>query len=91
VAQFAAAPPPWQVYAHLRTALGCCYVGGVSDATYAVTCPHCQRDFEAELLEGSAERHRGFKCPHCRLFVPLERADADEGEPVGEPVPTIHR
>ena len=29
-----------------------------------------------ELIEGAAERYRGFKCPHCRLFVPAERTDA---------------
>jgi DNA-directed RNA polymerase subunit RPC12/RpoP len=52
----------------------------MTDATYAVTCPHCQREFEGELLEGSAERHRGFKCPHCKLFVPLRRTEADEGD-----------
>jgi hypothetical protein len=54
---------------------------------YAVTCPHCQRDFEAELLRGSAGRQQGFKCPHCRLFVPLDRAEADEGERESMPAP----
>jgi hypothetical protein len=39
-----------------------------------VVCPHCQRTFVGELMVGEAERHRGFKCPHCRLFVPYERA-----------------
>ena len=39
-----------------------------------VVCPHCKKTFVAELIEGSAERYRGFKCPHCKLFVPLERA-----------------
>jgi hypothetical protein len=24
-------------------------------------------------MAGSAERYRGFKCPHCRLFVPAAR------------------
>ena len=43
--------------------------------SYEVTCPHCSRSFEAELLEGSAARYNGFKCPHCRLFVPYERVD----------------
>jgi transposase-like protein len=38
-----------------------------------LVCPHCKKPFNAELLSGSA-RHRGFKCPHCRLFVPVERA-----------------
>ena len=40
-----------------------------------VVCPHCKKTFTAELLEGSAERYRGFKCPHCKLFVPYERAE----------------
>ncbi len=46
-----------------------------ADEAPTVTCPHCQRDFVAELLEGATERHRGFKCPHCRLFAPLERIE----------------
>ncbi len=34
--------------------------------------------FDGELLaEGS--RHEGFKCPHCRLFVPAERANGADG------------
>ena len=41
---------------------------------YEVTCPHCRKPFEAQLLAGNKGRHRGFKCPHCRLFVPFERA-----------------
>lgn len=41
--------------------------------TYQVECPHCKKSFEAELLEGDAARYNGFKCPHCRLFVPFER------------------
>jgi DNA-directed RNA polymerase subunit RPC12/RpoP len=41
-----------------------------------VVCPHCGKEFEAELLAAeSAPGPRGFKCPHCRLFVPLERAE----------------
>jgi hypothetical protein len=28
----------------------------------------------AELIAGETERHRGFKCPHCKLFVPAARA-----------------
>jgi DNA-directed RNA polymerase subunit RPC12/RpoP len=39
-----------------------------------IVCPHCKKSFHANLLEGAAERYRGFKCPHCRLFVPAERA-----------------
>ena len=34
----------------------------------------------AEPIEGGrAARYLGFKCPHCRLFVPLQRADAGFG------------
>jgi DNA-directed RNA polymerase subunit RPC12/RpoP len=40
-----------------------------------VVCPHCGKEFEAKLLVASdAPGSRGFKCPHCRLFVPAERA-----------------
>jgi hypothetical protein len=46
-----------------------------SGAPFEVVCPHCKKPFQAELLGGSDERQRGFKCPHCRLFVPFERAD----------------
>jgi DNA-directed RNA polymerase subunit RPC12/RpoP len=44
---------------------------------FDVVCPHCKKPFEAELLAGSAERYHGFKCPHCRLFIPLERVDEE--------------
>jgi phage FluMu protein Com len=40
-----------------------------------VECPHCHKHFTAALIEGSAERYRGFKCPHCKLFVPASHAD----------------
>ena len=40
-----------------------------------IVCPHCKKPFSGELIEGAAERYRGFKCPHCRLFVPAERTD----------------
>jgi DNA-directed RNA polymerase subunit RPC12/RpoP len=38
-----------------------------------VRCPHCKKSFQADLMAGGAERYRGFKCPHCRLFVPAAR------------------
>jgi DNA-directed RNA polymerase subunit RPC12/RpoP len=46
-----------------------------------VVCPHCGKKFEGELLVASdAPSSRGYKCPHCRLFVPAERAiDPEEG------------
>jgi hypothetical protein len=47
-------------------------------------CPHCRKTFEAERIEGGdAERYQGFKCPHCKLFVPYQRAaDRDLLEPL---------
>jgi hypothetical protein len=46
-----------------------------ADASYEVECPHCHRTFRGDLMAGQAARHTGFKCPHCKLFVPYERAD----------------
>jgi DNA-directed RNA polymerase subunit RPC12/RpoP len=45
-----------------------------------IVCPHCGKPFEGELLEGGAARYRGYKCPHCKLFVPAERADSTDEE-----------
>jgi endogenous inhibitor of DNA gyrase (YacG/DUF329 family) len=42
---------------------------------FEVACPHCGRLFVGDLIDGPASRYRGFKCPHCKLFVPYERAD----------------
>ena len=42
---------------------------------YDVECPHCHKQFTGELINGAAARYQGFKCPHCKLFVPYERAD----------------
>jgi hypothetical protein len=49
-----------------------------------VECPHCHKEFDAPPILGGAARYRGFKCPHCRLFVPLERA-ASAGDEYAEP------
>ena len=51
---------------------------GEHGASLEVECPHCHKRFSAAVIEGSAARYRGFKCPHCRLFVP-----AAHGEPQG--------
>jgi hypothetical protein len=42
---------------------------------YEVECPHCHKHFTAPLIEGSAARYRGFKCPHCKLFVPASHGE----------------
>jgi tRNA(Ile2) C34 agmatinyltransferase TiaS len=50
-------------------------------SSYEVVCPHCRKTFEAELLSSSGTAGpRGFKCPHCRLFVPYERADVSPSD-----------
>jgi len=46
----------------------------MSDERTKINCPHCKKAFEGDLLAGVAERYRGFKCPHCRLFVPASRS-----------------
>jgi phage FluMu protein Com len=48
---------------------------------YEVECPHCHKSFEAALIEGSAARYRGFKCPHCKLFVPAAHGEAEAEAP----------
>jgi len=45
-----------------------------------VECPHCHKQFSAELMEGSAARYRGFKCPHCKLFVPAAHGEEKPAE-----------
>jgi hypothetical protein len=45
-----------------------------------IHCPHCKKPFEGHLLSGGS-RHQGYKCPHCRLFVPIERADGAGAQP----------
>ena len=55
-------------------------MSGVSDErSFEVECPHCHKTFAgAPVGGGRAARYLGFKCPHCKLFVPLQRAtDAD--------------
>jgi len=46
---------------------------GTGQGPHEIVCPHCKKTFTAELMTGGAERYRGFKCPHCRLFVPAAR------------------
>jgi hypothetical protein len=43
--------------------------------TSGIACPHCHRTFHPRLLAGGPQRHRGYKCPHCKLFVPESRAE----------------
>jgi phage FluMu protein Com len=52
------------------------HVSGVTEEqSFEVECPHCHKTFDGEPIEGGrAARYLGFKCPHCKLFVPLQRA-----------------
>ena len=50
--------------------------GDAPDERVEIRCPHCKKPFSADLMAGSAERYRGFKCPHCRLFVLAARTNA---------------
>jgi transposase-like protein len=52
----------------------------VAEGPFELVCPHCGKSFEAELLTGGSDRHAGFKCPHCRLFVAYDRASVDGEE-----------
>jgi phage FluMu protein Com len=47
-----------------------------ADGSVEIRCPHCKKTFTGSLLDGAAERYRGFKCPHCKLLVPAARANA---------------
>jgi phage FluMu protein Com len=44
---------------------------------FDVVCPHCHKPFRGDLMAGGSERHTGFKCPHCKLFVAYDRAPED--------------
>jgi len=51
------------------------------EAAFDVECPHCHKRFTAPVIEGSAARYRGFKCPHCRLFVPAVHGEDEARRP----------
>ena len=46
-----------------------------SELAQVASCPQCHKPFAAALIAGGPQRHRGFKCPHCKLFVPESRAE----------------
>ena len=53
---------------------------------YDVVCPHCKKPFQGELIEGNTPANRGFKCPHCRLFAPMDRVDLQPPETGAAPL-----
>ena len=46
-----------------------------------IVCPHCRKRFVGELIAGPAARYEGFKCPHCKLFVPRRRVEGQGAAP----------
>jgi DNA-directed RNA polymerase subunit RPC12/RpoP len=42
-----------------------------------MVCVHCGKPFRSEVLAPDTE-HAGFKCPHCRLYMPLERVEEND-------------
>jgi transposase-like protein len=52
--------------------------GVTQQQSFDIECPHCHKSFAAAPIAGGrrgrAARYHGFKCPHCQLFVPLQRA-----------------
>jgi hypothetical protein len=42
-----------------------------------VVCVHCGKPFHAEVLSPETEQ-AGVKCPHCKLFMPLERVEEND-------------
>jgi DNA-directed RNA polymerase subunit RPC12/RpoP len=47
-----------------------------------VVCVHCRKTFRAEIMAPRTGQ-AGFKCPHCRLFMPVERVADDDAAPPG--------
>jgi hypothetical protein len=43
-----------------------------TETHFTIECPHRHKPFDADAVQGRG-RIRGFKCPHCRLFVPFDR------------------
>jgi DNA-directed RNA polymerase subunit RPC12/RpoP len=51
-----------------------------NELSETIVCPHCHRRFEGgSLLGDGSGRRQGIKCPHCRLLVPLDRAQKANG------------
>lgn len=44
-----------------------------------VICVHCRKPFRAEVLSPESGQ-AGVKCPHCKLFMPLERVESGANE-----------
>lgn len=65
--------PAGALEAHEPSATFDCMSSALPES-HDVVCPHCKKQFTGELMGGDDERHQGYKCPHCRLFVPIERA-----------------
>ncbi len=57
----------------------------VAASRETLVCPHCKKPFEADLL-GPESKRAGYKCPHCRLFVPSSRTTDPQAAQLGRSV-----
>ena len=48
-----------------------------SPAVDELICLHCGKPFHAEIL-GPETEQAGVKCPHCNLFMPLQRVEESD-------------
>ena len=51
------------------------------EGPFEAVCPHCHKEFVGRLLAGPTAQQTGFKCPHCKLFVPHERSQQEAEAP----------
>ena len=49
-------------------------MGAEQETAAPVTCPHCHKAFTPRQV-AQGPRQRGWKCPHCKLFVPETRTE----------------
>ena len=47
----------------------------MAPAPRVVTCAHCKKSFTPRVVAENT-RHAGYKCPHCKLYMPVARAVA---------------
>jgi hypothetical protein len=63
-------------------------VADTPPAVHDLVCLHCRKPFRAEVL-GHETEQAGVKCPHCKLFMPLERVEHDEDAEDAESLTTF--
>ncbi len=54
---------------------GAASFGFVGRTPETVDCLHCKKSFSTDVVAPNT-RHEGYKCPHCKLYMPVGRTDA---------------